>query len=705
MRKNKKDSQNKLFNDFNAESDDFVLADLQTVESEQEPSPAPLSTVHDDEVTINNLFMSSEEIKEDGDDDEQVLLNGALFIGDDDEDDNFSSFDRFMIGPVEHDEELDVNDPFDGNNANLKFDDISDDEKSEEIRVEPSFSRARVSANKRANKAPILDDADQVRSFNQFNAESDDFVPAALHTTAPEQAFSPVPLTAVHDDETLSDDFVYADLHTTVPEQAFSPIPLTAVHDDETLSDDFVPADLHTIAPEQTFSPVPLTTVNDDEAIDSLLVNLSINPKEDGDQETLSDDVFFAKENAVKEDDVADDVWAFERFVIEPIEHEEEQAVDINNSFDSQNAKLKFQSIPEELQFEDRKSEKIRPEPSVRKIRVSINKKQDKVPTHDFDKVKPSFFGIDYEINTPSVSRSKNDKKTDQSEDYIKKDYGKKATPFNYVTIGISSAALLLGMFVTYQILHLESQISKLSNITTILEEDLSELAEKDSNSEPSNLGSSNLKDMEQVNTNYVVSPDEQLKINERSVVSDDKVEGSASAETQQELPATAFETSVKTKVEQTELQDNVSGLPLSLNEHKKNGKTLLMANKNLSGSRPRKVSRHEVQKTNKKRALRKRKLVKPLLVASQLSKPKGMPSSPEWVVSLIAYNDERFARRRAARLINRGIPVKVDPIHANRAKWYLLKVGGFKNRENAASYASKIKKSLRLRNVEVRLK
>ena len=637
MRKNKKDSQNKLFNDFNAESDDFILADLQTAESDQEPSPVPLSTTHDDEVTIDNLIMSSEEFKEDSND-EQVLFNGTLFVEDDDEEeDNFSGFDRFMIGPIEHDEEVEVNDPFDSNNANLKFDDI-DDKNLEEIRPEPSFRKARVFTNRRANKAPIIEDANQVEPFSQFNAESDDFVPADLHMTAPEQMLSPVPLTTIHDDE---------------------------------------------------------------ETIDSLLVNLSIDPKEDGDEQALSDDVLFVKENDVKEDDVVDDLWDFERFVIEPIEHEEEQTVDIKDSFDGQNANLKFHNIPEELQFkDDKKSEEIRPEPSVRKIRVSINKKLDKVSTHDFDKVKPSFFGVDYEINTPSASHSKNDKKTSQSEDYVRRDYGKKTTSFNYVTIGISSAALLLGMFVTYQILHLESQISKLSNVTTILEEDLSALAEKSSNSEHSNLGTSNLGDMEQVNTNFVVSPDDQLKINERSVVSDDKVEDSASAETQQESPATAFETSAKTKIEQAELQDNTSGMPLPLNEHKKKGKALLTANKSLSGSRPHKASHHELQKTNKKRVLRKRKF----LVASHLSKPKGMPSAPDWVVSLIAYNDERFARRRAARLINRGIPVKVDPIHANRAKWYLLKVGGFKNRENAASYASKIKKSLKLRNVEVRL-
>ncbi|MEI6543054.1 MAG: SPOR domain-containing protein [Methylococcales bacterium] len=114
------------------------------------------------------------------------------------------------------------------------------------------------------------------------------------------------------------------------------------------------------------------------------------------------------------------------------------------------------------------------------------------------------------------------------------------------------------------------------------------------------------------------------------------------------------------------------------------------------------KAVKHELQQANKKLALENKKGVKPIITGSHIPKPKEQPSGPGWMVSLIAYEDERFAKRKAARLINQGIPVKVIPIHANKDKWYQLKVGGFKNKESAESYASKVKKSLKLSMVAV---
>ena len=72
------------------------------------------------------------------------------------------------------------------------------------------------------------------------------------------------------------------------------------------------------------------------------------------------------------------------------------------------------------------------------------------------------------------------------------------------------------------------------------------------------------------------------------------------------------------------------------------------------------------------------------------------------WSVNLNAYEDQGYAKNKAAKLSQKGIPVKVIPVDMNNAKWYRLKVGGFKNKEEATAYAAKIKKSLNLNSVSV---
>jgi cell division protein FtsN len=72
------------------------------------------------------------------------------------------------------------------------------------------------------------------------------------------------------------------------------------------------------------------------------------------------------------------------------------------------------------------------------------------------------------------------------------------------------------------------------------------------------------------------------------------------------------------------------------------------------------------------------------------------------WSVNLNAYEDQSYAKSKAEKFIQKGIPVKVITVNMNNAKWYRLKVGGFKNEEEATSYAAKIKKSLNLNTVFV---
>jgi len=452
-------------------------------------------------------------------------------------------------------------------------------------------------------------------------------------------------------------------------------------------SDDFVLADLNTGSSDQELSPVPLTTFNDDDAtIDRLLINSNIESKEGDDEQTLSDDVLL-----IDDVDVTDDFSDSDRFVVGPIEHEEEPKVGVKDTIGSKNTDLKFDREIQELYFKDeKKPEEVIPEASVRKIKVSINKRTDKAPTPD----------LANEIRMPKAFSFKNEKKNYQSDDFGVQI--KKVTHFNYVALGLSSAALLLGLFVSYKILHLEDKISKLSDLTSILEEDVSTLIEKSSALGNPNVGSTNTANTGQEST-HLKSPPEPIIKNDKPIASADKVEERVNPNIKKKVPTPIFEKPTKTKVKKVELPADKAVKTVLLNERPKKGKALLVANKNsLSSHDAHKASGHEAEKTHKKQALENKKPVKPVVVASHNPKPKEPPSGPEWVVSLIAYDNEHFAKRKAARLINQGIPVKVIPIHANKDKWYQLKVGGFKNKESAESYASKVKKSLKLSMVAV---
>jgi len=446
-------------------------------------------------------------------------------------------------------------------------------------------------------------------------------------------------------------------------------------------SDDFVLADLNTTEPDQELSPVPLSTFNDDGAtIDGLLINSNIESKEGGDEQTLSDDV-----PLIDEVDVVDDFSNSDRFVVGPIEHEEEPKVEIKDTLSNNNAELKFDKTVEDLYFKDEiNPEEITPEAAVRRIRVSINKKPGKPATPEPKKLELSFFG-----------KEKKSYKSEEVGVQIKN-----AAPINYVVLGLCSAALLFAVFITYEIVHLESQISKLSNIMSVLEEDVSALTEKSSTLGSSNSGSSTVGNTGQENT-QAIAPSAPLN----------KVEETTNPDVKKKLTDPVIEKPVKTKVKKIELPANTTVKTVSLNERPKKIKELLVVNKSVPTSHVlhkvshyelQKAVKHELQQANKKLALENKKGVKPIITGSHIPKPKEQPSGPGWMVSLIAYEDERFAKRKAARLINQGIPVKVIPIHANKDKWYQLKVGGFKNKESAESYASKVKKSLKLSMVAV---
>ncbi len=88
--------------------------------------------------------------------------------------------------------------------------------------------------------------------------------------------------------------------------------------------------------------------------------------------------------------------------------------------------------------------------------------------------------------------------------------------------------------------------------------------------------------------------------------------------------------------------------------------------------------------------------------MVSAEKKSTNAQAAQRWSVNLTAFEDQSYAKGKAAKFVQKGIPVKVIAVDMNNKTWYRLKVGGFKNKEEASSYAAKIKKSLNLNSVSV---
>ncbi|WAK03423.1 SPOR domain-containing protein [Methylobacter sp. YRD-M1] len=76
--------------------------------------------------------------------------------------------------------------------------------------------------------------------------------------------------------------------------------------------------------------------------------------------------------------------------------------------------------------------------------------------------------------------------------------------------------------------------------------------------------------------------------------------------------------------------------------------------------------------------------------------------TTADWFVNLIAYRQQGYAKSKAVEFGKKGVPVDVVDVKVGSNTWYRLRVGGFRNRDEAASYAAKVKKTLKLSSVWV---
>ncbi|EIC29633.1 SPOR domain-containing protein [Methylomicrobium album] len=115
-----------------------------------------------------------------------------------------------------------------------------------------------------------------------------------------------------------------------------------------------------------------------------------------------------------------------------------------------------------------------------------------------------------------------------------------------------------------------------------------------------------------------------------------------------------------------------------------------------------RKISEPSVRKTR----------VLPVQPAQSAAPQKASESYPDkpvtgtaggpWSVNLAAFRQMDDARKKAAELKRKGIPVKVRKIDINHSIWYRLSVPGFATREAASAHSARLKKLLRLNSIWV---
>ncbi|UOA08030.1 SPOR domain-containing protein [Methylobacter sp. S3L5C] len=237
----------------------------------------------------------------------------------------------------------------------------------------------------------------------------------------------------------------------------------------------------------------------------------------------------------------------------------------------------------------------------------------------------------------------------------------KKSNLITYTALSFAIAAVLASIVMAIIIANMQTKMSKLTDMVSIIEEDSGSGPEKNADMDLNNSDIS----IEQLNQ----------KINELG----------------RHLPEiNNLETRTSELEKKLTLQKQIMGQSqASLEQSKNNTKAIASINKSI-----------DKQNTNASHLAEKKSAsVKP---ASSEKKIPNTKTASGWSVNLSAYKKQSDAKRKADQLIQKGIPVKVIEVDMNNTKWYRLKLGSFKNKTNANSYAARIKKSHHLNNISV---
>jgi len=417
--------------------------------------------------------------------------------------------------------------------------------------------------------------------------------------------------------------------------------------------DDFILADLNVMLDEEEYSPVPLKHFLDDEAvIDRLLINSDfdqfiVEPIESAKQNrhteteeiSVSDNYFMADF-----DPIQDEEDAIDRLLVDA-------GFDTDNELEQDDGKLEMlvaNDIRPVDEVEDSNEIVVEPIEQVEQNQQTETEETSASDFHlmaDFDPIPDSVLALDKDA-TDVVSVIEENPETaiekKQINDYENKI--KKAAIITYTSLCFGIVALLSTVVMGIIISSVQTKVSKLTELVSILEEDMSNIAGKNSDLEINNGNSS----VEQLNH---------------------KANGFTEQFEEQIQSSSDISENVKTA-------DATKRAAVNKSNDKQKSKTSVLENKKLSDAAIKKIS----------------------------AEKKGNNTQPvaDWSVNLTAYEDLSYAKSKAKNFIQKGIPVKVTAVDMNNKKWYRLKVVGFKNEKEATAYAAKIKKSHNLNTVFV---
>ena len=255
----------------------------------------------------------------------------------------------------------------------------------------------------------------------------------------------------------------------------------------------------------------------------------------------------------------------------------------------------------------------------------------------------------------------------------------KKAKFITYAALSFGTVALLSAAIMGIIVSSVKNDVSKLTELVSMLEEDMSGISEKNA-------------DMD-INNSELSGESLNKKINNVARLDNAKAMTTV-PENITRSEVTVEKGSPKKKME---LQENGSDQPqLSLDLSKSNATGGVKKQADLN-----KLS--DQKKIGIPVAEKKKPSETVVQVTTANKKTSNAKVASGWSVNLATYKQLSDAKRKAAQLLEKGILVKVSSVDINNSKSYQLNVGGFKNKENAALYAAKIKKSLNINAVLVR--
>ncbi len=342
-----------------------------------------------------------------------------------------------------------------------------------------------------------------------------------------------------------------------------------------TWEDDFILTDMNLIRADEELTPVPLNHLLDDEdAIDRLLIDTNFDAYDE-----------HARTDAL----IVDDISLADEFG-EKIDVRSSMIADaaIVNSVTGDTAKV--------VDVEEKNTDAIRHEPAMS---AGIKSERASANFNEAGITRLNHNGLEHE-NIPQ--------RLDYCEHNVKKTAG-----ITYVSLAIGIVALLSTIAMAVIISGMKTEISKLTELVSILEEDMSSITEKNSD----------------------------MKFNGKDTVLEQLNQKVSSLSKQLQEQSQSATVALKNKLAATGLKK------AAINKSLGNLQTRLYA------LEQKKLTDATIKKASIKKQV-------------QTKKAKNTPPAKEWSVNLVSYKEKDYAKNKAAKFIQKGVPVKVITVDAN---------------------------------------